>query len=98
MGISEANSVAVIKNITHVFDYIVNLPSIDGTQTVILNKQIACDELNITQKALEDVLDVLSHPNSLPENLNVILNMTVNPNNLNEIEIKWRFTPNESFL
>ncbi len=43
-------------------------------------------------------LDVLSHPNSLPENLNVILNMTVNPNNLNEIEIKWRFTPNESFL
>lgn len=50
MGISEANSVAVIKNIPHVFDYIVNLPSIDGTQTVILNKQIACDELNITQK------------------------------------------------
>ena len=39
MGISEANSVAVIKNIPHVFDYIVNLPSIDGTQTVILNKE-----------------------------------------------------------
>lgn len=95
---SETNSAAVIENIPHVFKYIVNLPSIDGTQTVILNKQIACKELNISPKALEDALDILACSNSLPENLNIIQNMEVNPNNLNEIKIKWKFSPEQSFL
>lgn len=93
MGISELD-LATVK----LFNYVKSLPSIDGKQTVILNKQEAHEKLGISMENIEHALSRLCSSNSLPDDTNVFLCLDLNPNSLNKIRIKWRFDPSQPFL
>lgn len=80
------------------FNHVKNLPSIDGKQTVILNKQEAHEKLGISMEYIEYALSRLCLSNGLPDDTNVFLCMDLNPNGLNEIKIKWRIDPFHPFL
>lgn len=93
MGISELDLATV-----ELFNHVKDLPSIDGKQTVILNKQEASEKLGISIENIEYALSRLCSSNGLPDDTNVFLCLDLNPNSLNEIRIKWRFDPSQPFL